>query len=95
MPLMARMGDIVGPGGVISAGVPSILVNGQPAAFLGAPVTPHACCGAPGCDPHCVAHIVTGAPTILVNGIPAVYVGCMASCADAVVMGAPGVIITG
>lgn len=96
MPLAARMGDIVGPGGVISVGIPTVLINGQPAAVVGGLVTPHACCGAPGCPPtHCASTLVQCAPTVLINGIPSTYVGCVTLCGHPIITGAPGVIITG
>lgn len=99
MPLMARVGDIVGPGGLLmDCGLDAVLVNGQPAVSLvpGAMprVTPHVCCS-PYCPLCCAAVVTLGVPTVLINGKPAITVGMPASCGHAVMTGAEGVIVTG
>jgi hypothetical protein len=69
---IARVGDILGPGGII--GPPASLdvyVNGRPAALIGAAYTPHPCCGAKKCPPtHCFGVIGDLPSGTYVNGLP-------------------------
>jgi uncharacterized Zn-binding protein involved in type VI secretion len=66
-----RVGDKNVAGGVILLGEPTVLVNNRPVATIGAPVSPHPCCGAKGCPPvHCAAKTTTVTPQVLVNGKP-------------------------
>lgn len=57
---IARVGDLLGPGGVLTAPFAfSVTVNNRPVALLGCIYTPHPCCGLKGCPPtHC------GGPTL-------------------------------
>ena len=81
MPLVVRVGDINSAGGQAIAGHSNILVNYIPAAIQGSPVTPHPCCGAPGCGIHCAANAAcTGKPTVLMNGIPTLQTGDVDTC---------------
>lgn len=99
--LMARSGDLVGPGAagvVMDCGMDAVLVNGLPAAAL-VPgvmprVTPHVCCN-PYCPQCCAAVITVGIPTVLINGKPAIVTAAPASCGHVVITGAEGVIVTG
>ena len=81
MALVVRVGDINSAGGQAIAGHPNILVNYRPAATQGSPVTPHPCCGAPGCGIHCAATAAfPGKPTVLMNGIPTLKTGDVDTC---------------
>jgi len=81
MALVVRVGDINSAGGSAVAGHPNILVNYRPAAVQGSPVTPHPCCGAPGCGIHCAATAAfPGKSTVLMNGIPTLRTGDTDTC---------------
>ena len=90
MPFVATVSSIVGPGGVVSSGDPSILVNGKPIGVVGlSMVTPHPTC--PYNTAHCAATLWVGYPTVLANGKWVSGVGCAATCFDVVTTGAVGV----
>ena len=55
MPPVQRQGDPNGAGGVNTSGVASVRVNGRPIVVPGISVSPHPCCGQPGCGIHCSA----------------------------------------
>jgi uncharacterized Zn-binding protein involved in type VI secretion len=81
MALVVRVGDINSAGGSAVAGHPNILVNYRPAAVQGSPVTPHPCCGQPGCGIHCAANAAfPGKFTVLLNGIPTLRTGDTDTC---------------
>jgi hypothetical protein len=65
MPGVVREGDVNGGGGVCFGGVQSVLVNGRPIAVPGMTVTPHLCCGLPGCIAHCIAKTSKGSASAL------------------------------
>ena len=97
MPPAARMGDATAHGGTIVAGLPTVLIGGQPAARVG---DMHACpMVTPGVPP--VPHVggpITGPgnPAVLIGGMPAARVGDMCTCTgppDSIVAGCPTVII--
>jgi uncharacterized Zn-binding protein involved in type VI secretion len=97
MPPAARMGDLTAHGGTIVAGLPTVLIAGQPAAALG---DMHACpLVNPLGDPHVGGPIVgPGVPTVLIGGRPAAKLGDQCVCSgppDAIVLGAPTVLIGG
>lgn len=81
MPPAARLGDMTVHGGVITVGLPTVLIGGQPAARLG---DMHVCpMVTPGTPP--IPHV--GGPilppcsvTVLIGGQPAARVGDMALC---------------
>lgn len=78
-----RIGDANFLGGVILEGDSTVLVNFRPVAVLGAPVSPHPCCGAVGCPPiHCAAVTTTSSATVLINGRPIVTTGDVDTCGD-------------
>ena len=60
MPGVVRDGDVNGGGGVCSGGVQSVRVNGRAIAVPGMTVSPHLCCGLPGCVAHCIAKTSKG-----------------------------------
>ena len=88
------MGDQTAHGGAIVAGLPTVLIAGQPAARV---TDMHACPMFDGPKPHVGGPITgPGSPTVLIGGLPAARVGDAAQCAgppDSIVMGAPTVLI--
>lgn len=92
--LVCRIGDKNAAGGVILTGDPSVLVNGRPIAFLGCKVSPHPCCGLPGCPPvHCAASTTSTNGTVLVNGKPVVTFGDLDTCGHPRLLGSKDVIV--
>ncbi|MEM7029357.1 MAG: PAAR domain-containing protein [Chloroflexota bacterium] len=73
----ARMGDPTAHGGVIVAGMPTVLIGGQPAARMG---DMHTCPMVTGVVPHVGGPIMLGSATVLIGGQPAARVGDMATC---------------
>jgi uncharacterized Zn-binding protein involved in type VI secretion len=65
-----RLGDKNSAGGVILTGNPTVLVNFRPVATIGEKVSPHPCCGLPGCAKHCAATTTSISPTVLVGFRP-------------------------
>lgn len=92
----ARLGDRTAHGGVIVAGVPTVLIAGKPAARLG---DRHSCPMVdPGPRPHVGGPITTGSATVFIGGQPAARVGDTAQCAgapDTIASGTPTVLIGG
>lgn len=96
MPPAARVGDMhtcplvngtvphVG-GPVLPAGVPTVLIGGQPAAVVGSMCT---CTGPPDT-------IVKGSATVLIGGMPAARMGDTTAHGGVIVAGAPNVMIGG
>ena len=72
-------GPIVGPG------VPTVLINGMPAAVLGDMCT---CVGPPD-------SIVSGSATVMIGGVPAARMGDMTAHGGSIVVGVPTVMIGG
>ena len=93
MPLVVRTGDVNSAGGVAVGGVPTVLANGRPVIPPGTAVTPHPCCGAPGCNVHCAASTTVGSTTVLAGGMPVVYVGSPDSCGHSRATGSVTVIV--
>lgn len=94
MPFAARLGDSCSHGGVITLGIPTVLIGNMPAARLGdLHVCPMLNPGVPP-PPHVGMPITLGAPTVLIGGSPAARMGDIAACAgppDTVLMGCPTV----
>ena len=67
---IARVGDILGPGGVLTAPFAStVTVNDRPIALLGCVYTPHPCCGVPKCPPtHCFGGTFDAPAGVTVEG---------------------------
>ena len=84
-----RQGDANEAGGVIKLGVPSVRINGRPAAIIDLLVTPHPPC--PIGKSHCNAKTSLGARTVKVNGIPLLLTGNKDTCGHARVGGSPDV----
>ena len=69
MPGAVRIGDVNSAGGAaIGAGATSVIINGRPACLIGTSVTPHPCCGAPGCGKHCSAKTTLGSMSVIADG---------------------------
>ena len=79
---IVRVGDINTAGGVaVLPATLNTIVNGRALAQLGTMVTPHPCCGAPGCGAHCAAIVVgPGSLSVIIEGKPAITVGDFDSC---------------
>lgn len=97
MPKIVRQGDSNSAGGLALYPVSrKTIVNGRPLAQPGTMVTPHPCCGAPGCEIHCAATIVgPGSPSVVIEGKPAIPVGAIDSCGHSRITGSPDVLIPG
>jgi uncharacterized Zn-binding protein involved in type VI secretion len=86
MPPAARVADPTGhPGMIGGPGVPTVLIEGQPAAVAG---TQHACAMPPTAGPHPPSPITKGSMTVLIGGKPAARVGDVAGCGAPIVKGA-------
>jgi uncharacterized Zn-binding protein involved in type VI secretion len=93
MPPAARMGDVTGHPGTIMSGVPTVLIEGRPAATVG---TLHTCTLPPPVGPHPPSTILPpGCPTVLIGGQFAARMGDMAGCGAPIVSGAVTVRIGG
>jgi len=90
----ARLGDATVHGGVIVAGMPTVLIGGQPAARIG---DMHTCpLVNPGPVPHVGGPVVMGSPTVFIGGTPAARQGDILVCTgppDSVAIGFPTVLI--
>jgi uncharacterized Zn-binding protein involved in type VI secretion len=94
MPGAVRIGDPNSAGGAaVGAGASSVRINGRPACTPGTGVTPHPCCGRPGCIKHCAAKTTIGSRRVLVEGKPLIYVGSPDSCGHSRALGSRDVII--
>lgn len=74
-------------------GASTVLVNGRPLVYPGVSVTPHPCCGSPGCGIHCSASTSGGSSTVFVEGKPVIRVGDSDTCGHARAQGSPNVYI--
>lgn len=97
MPGIARVGDILGPGGVLTAPFsPDVYVNGRPVALMGCVYTAHPCCGAKGCPPtHCFGPTFASISGVFVNGLPPITKGSSGLCGHTVGTASSDVIISG
>ena len=91
----ARLGDMTAHGGVITVGLPTVLIGKQPAARVG---DLHTCpMQEPGPIPHVGGPILPpGSPTVLIGKMPAARVTDKATCVgptDTIVQGLPTVLI--
>jgi|TARA_S200002703_G_scaffold67281_1_gene58470 uncharacterized Zn-binding protein involved in type VI secretion len=81
MPGAVRIGDVnAGGGAATGAGAVSVFINGRAACLEGTSVTPHPCCGAPGCSKHCNAKTTKGSSSVIATGKPINYVGSPDTC---------------
>jgi uncharacterized Zn-binding protein involved in type VI secretion len=93
MPQAVRQGDANSAGGVAIGGASSVKINGRNAMTPGQGVTPHPCCGLPGCARHCKARTGRGSSKVNVGGRPLVYVGSSDTCGHSRVQGSKNVIV--
>lgn len=92
MPLpAARIGDPSShPGFLAGPGVPTVLVEGRPAAGLG---DIHTCTMPPLAGPHPPGPVVTGSATVRIGGRAAARTGDAAACGAMIVAGAATVLL--
>ena len=94
MPSVVRRGDPNSAGGVVTGPcAPSVQVNGRPVSVPADGVTPHPCCGLPGCFRHCIARTTIGSGRVFAEGKPVIYVGSPDSCGHARALGSVDVIV--
>ncbi len=75
-----RQGDVNSAGGATTQGSSKVKVEGRGACYPGIMVTPHPCCGAPGCAVHCAASTTGGSSKVMVEGKPMLRTGDSDSC---------------
>lgn len=75
MPSAQRVGDPNTAGGIVTAGIGSVRVNGRAIVVPSMPVTPHPCCGQPGCGIHCSAVTSGGSGSVRAGGRPVIRTG--------------------
>ena len=94
---IARVGDILGLGGLLTAPFsPDVFVNGRPAALFGCIYTPHPCCGAKKCPPtHCYGPTFDFPAGVYINGIPPITKTGRGICGHGVMTASTDVIIQG
>lgn len=92
MPAVVRRGDVNAAGGAAVEGANSVLANGRPVVGPGVRVTPHPCCGAPGCQIHCMAVTTGGSGSVIAEGKRVILVGDPDSCGHPRVQGSPDVV---
>jgi uncharacterized Zn-binding protein involved in type VI secretion len=80
MPAVQRQGDPNSSGGINTSGVASVRVNGRPIVVPGISVTPHPCCGQPGCGIHCSAVTTGGSGTVRAGGRSVIRDGDSDTC---------------
>ncbi len=80
MPAVQRQGDPNSSGGVNTSGVASVRVNGRPIVVPGISVSPHPCCGQPGCGIHCSAVTSGGSGSVRAGGKPVIRDGDADTC---------------
>ena len=78
MAVIARLGDTISHGGSIIGGAARTLVEGQPAARQGDPVS---------CNKHGMQTIIGGSSTVMVEGKSVARVGDMVSCGATIISG--------
>ena len=92
MPNAQRLGDPNTAGGIVTSGVASVRVNNRPIVIPGMPVTPHPCCGQPGCGIHCSAVTTMGSSNVRAAGAPVIRTGSdLDTCGHARAGGSPNV----
>lgn len=92
---IARVGDILGKGGLLTfPASPDVFVNGRPVALEGCIYTPH-----PPCSPkdprHCIGPTFSLPSGVFVNGMPPITRGSFGLCGDTVLTGSMDVNIVG
>ena len=92
---VARVGDRLGPGGILTAPFsPDVTVNDRRVALLGCVYTAHTCCGKKGCPPsHCFGPTFTIPAGVTVNGLPPIVKGSRGLCGHKVESASENVIV--
>lgn len=92
---IARVGDILGAGGIlIGPFSPDVTVNGRPVALEGCAYTPHgACFSVPPVIPHCFGVVISIPSGVTVNGVPPLTKGSLAWCQDPILTASSDVIL--
>ena len=72
MPACQRKGDPNTAGGTATSGTPTVRANNRLVVVPGISVTPHTCCGRPGCGPHCNARTAGGSPNVRSENKPVI-----------------------
>lgn len=72
------------PETVITAGSPTVYIDGSPAARMGDPLTPHAKPKHPPHPPH-PRKIASGSGTVFIDGLPAARTGDAIDCGGVVI----------
>ena len=70
MPNVERHTDPNTAGGQAIGGAGTVFVNNLNVMLPAQPVTPHPCCGSPGCDIHCNAKTQGGSSTVFAENKP-------------------------
>ena len=91
MPPVQRQGDPNSSGGINTSGVGSVRVNGRLIVIPGISVTPHPCCGQPGCGIHCSAVTAGGSGTVRAGGKPVIRDNDIDTCGHPRVAGSTNV----
>lgn len=90
---IARVGDIVGKGGILVGPFsPDVTVNGRPVALEACIFTPHPPCGPKG-PQHCFGIVLSIPSGVTVNGLPPLTKGSIATCKDPILTASTDVII--
>ena len=92
MPYVQRVGDPNTAGGVVTAGIASVRINGRAVVVPGQPVTPHPCCGQPGCAIHCAPVTQGGSGSVRAAGLGIIRTGVdVDTCGHPRAAGSPNV----
>lgn len=93
MPPAARVSDQTShPGIVAGPGVPTVLINGLPAAVI---TDLHTCLMPPLAGPHPTAPFATASSTVMIGGRPALRMGDLSACGAVIISGAFTALIGG
>lgn len=95
MPKVVRTGDINSVGGAAQIGASTVTCEGKPVMLPNMPVTPHPCCGSPGCGGHCSARTTGGSSTVTCEGKPVIHTNNTDSCGHKRLTGASTVTVGG
>lgn len=89
----ARITDLTAhPGTIAGPGVPTVLINGLPAAVAG---DLHTCAFPPPAPPHPPTPFAIGSKTVFIGARPALRIGDLSGCGAPIISGSINVIIGG
>ena len=92
MPGAARINDPTNHPGMISAGLPTVLIEGMAAARVG---DAHTCAFPPPGGPHGTNAVLSGSTTVFIGSMPAARQNDPCACGAQITMGALTVMIGG